>query len=174
MLTNQTAEKTPSVVIELAPHLHDFLYHEFACSKKKYDGVMITVTNDIGKYIQSMIDISNTPKNQEIKENPIKLYLPTQEWNHYIFQKNFLFVPVWRQKMIQDYIEASFRIRIREYFQEGYSKGFKQERILQSFLLSYNIKNNAINYDAVKKYDYRYRQKIREEVGKEIQLADCL
>ncbi len=25
----------PSVTIELAPYLHDYLYHEFGCRKKK-------------------------------------------------------------------------------------------------------------------------------------------
>jgi hypothetical protein len=170
-MPNQTTEEKPNIVIELAPHLHDFLYHEFACNKKETDGVVITGANETGKYIQSMVAISNSPKYQEIKENPIKIYLPTQEWNHSLFRTNFLYVPVWKQKMIQFYIEALFRLRISEYFQEGYEKGFKQEQILQSFLLSYNIKNNVINYDAIKKYDYRNRRKVKEEVSKEIQLT---
>ena len=37
--------------------------------------------------------------------------------------------------------------------------------------MAYNIKNNAINYDAVKKYDYRNRKKMIKEVNKEIQLS---
>ncbi|KAA6322771.1 hypothetical protein EZS27_027717 [termite gut metagenome] len=168
MKTNQTIEEKPNVIIELAPYLHDFLYHEFGCDKKKDDGVIITVSNDIGMIIQSMIEFSNIPKQQEIKDHPIKLYLPLQEWNHFLYRRSFLYVPVWKQRMIQGYIETSFRIHIREYFQEGYDKGFKQEQILQAFLTSYNIKQNAINYDAIKKYDYRNRRKIREEVGREI------
>jgi hypothetical protein len=170
---SQTIEEKPNVVIELEPYLHDFLYHEFGCNKKN-DGVIITVSNDAGRFIQSMIEFSNIPKQQEIKEHPIKLYLPVQGWNHFVYQRNFLYVPVWKQKMIQDYIESSFRLRIREYFEEGYGKGFKQEQILQAFLNSYNIKENATNYDAIKKYDYRCRQKIRKEVSKEIQLSNCL
>ncbi|KAA6338508.1 hypothetical protein EZS27_013483 [termite gut metagenome] len=170
---NQTIEEKPNVIIELPPHLQDFLYHEFGCDKKK-EGVVISSANDAGKYIQSMIAFSNSPKTSEIKEHPIKLYLPVQEWNHFLYKRNFLYVPVGKQKMIQDYLEASFHIRIREYFIEGYSKGFKQEQLLQAFLNSYNIKQNAVSYDAVKKYDYRYRQKIRKEISQEIQLADFL
>ena len=35
----------PSVTIELAPYLHDYLYHEFGCRKE--GGVMVATTNDL-------------------------------------------------------------------------------------------------------------------------------
>ncbi|KAA6326469.1 hypothetical protein EZS27_024425 [termite gut metagenome] len=170
---SQTTTEKPNVIIELDAYLHDFLYHEFGCDKQN-DGVIITVSNDIGMIIQSMIEFSNIPKQQEIKDNPIKLYLPVQEWNHFIYKRNFLYVPVWKQRMIQDYLKSLFRLRIKEYFTEGYAKGFKQEQILQAFLVAYNIKNNALNYDTIKKYDYRNRKKIKEEVNREIQLVDYI
>ena len=139
----------PSVTIELAPYLHDYLYHEFGCRKE--GGVMVAPTNDLGKMIQSMVTIKDRPPRLPLKENPITLYLPTQEWNHFILNENFLC--------------------IREYFVAGYEKGFKQDKIIKAFLMAYNIKNNAINYDAVKKYDYRNRKKMIKEVNKEIQLS---
>ena len=80
-------------------------------------------------------------------------------------------MPEWKQRMLQDYIEASFRIRIREYFVAGYEKGYKQDRIIRAFLMAYNIKNNAINYDAVKKIDYRNRKRMIKEVNNDIQLS---
>lgn len=159
----------PNVTIELAPHLHDYLYHEFGC--KKEGGIIVTTTNDMGKMIQSMVTISAIPAKLPLKDNPITLYLPIQEWNHFILNENFIHIPDWKQRMLQDYIEASFRIRIREYFVAGYEKGFKQDKIIKAFLMAYNIKNNAINYDAVKKYDYRNRKKMIQEVNKEIQLS---
>lgn len=159
----------PNVTIELAPHLHDYLYHEFGC--KKESGVIVTTTNDMGKMIQAMVTISAIPAKLPLKDNPITLYLPIQEWNHFILNENFIHIPDWKQRMLQDYIEASFRIRIREYFVAGYEKGFKQDKIIKAFLMAYNIKNNAINYDAVKKYDYRNRKKMIQEVNKEIQLS---
>ena len=73
--------------------------------------------------------------------------------------------------MLREYIEASYRIRIREYFVAGYEKGYKQDRIIRAFLYAYNIKNNAINYDTVKKYDYRNRQRMVKEVDRDIQLS---
>lgn len=37
--------------------------------------------------------------------------------------------------------------------------------------MAYNIKNNAINYDAVKKIDYRNRKRMIKEVNNDIQLS---
>lgn len=160
----------PNVKIELQPYLHDYLYHDFGCSRQD-DGVQISSGNDMGKFIQAMVTISDRPPKQPIKDNPITLYLPIQEWNHFVLQENFIYIPEWKQRMLQEYIEASFRLRIREYFVAGYEKGYKQDKIIRAFLLAYNIKNNALNYDAVKKYDYRNRQRMIKEVNKDIQLS---
>ncbi|WP_321424888.1 transcriptional regulator [uncultured Bacteroides sp.] len=159
----------PSITIELAPHLHDFLYHEF--DSRKDGGVMINSSNDIGKMVQAMVTVNDRPPKIPLKDNPITLILPITEWNHRILIENFIFIPEWKQRMLQEYIESSYRIRIREYFVAGYEKGYKQDKIIKAFLMAYNIKNNAINYDAVKKFDYRNRKRIVKEVNKDIQLS---
>lgn len=158
----------PTVTIELQPYLHDFLYHEFGCPRSD-EAVVIKASNDMGRFIQSMITVNDRPPKQAIKENPITLALPVQEWNHFLFRDNFIYIPEWKQRMIQNYVEASFRLRIREYFMAGYAKGYKQDRIIRAFLMAYNIKNNVTNYDQVKKYDYRNRQKAIKEVKRDIQ-----
>ena len=94
-----------------------------------------------------------------------------QEWNHSIFSENFVYIPEWKQKQLRLFIEAQFRLRIKEYFFVGYSKGYKQDKIIQAFLHSYNIKRNAVNYDTVKKYDYRNRRRITTEIANELQLS---
>ena len=160
----------PQVTIELAPYLHDYLYHEFGTPRGE-EGVTVKSSNDLGKLIQSMVSVSDRPPRQALKEHPVTLLLPIQEWNHFIFRENFIYIPEWKQRMLQDYIEASFRIRVREYFVAGYEKGYKQDRIIRAFLYAYNIKNNALNYDAVKKYDYRNRQRMIHEVDREIQAS---
>lgn len=161
----------PYVTIELQPYLHDYLYHEFGCNRSADDGVQITSANDMGKFIQAMVTVSDRPPKQPLKDHPITLYLPIREWNHFILQENFIYIPEWKQRMLQDYIEASFRIRIREYFVSGYEKGYKQDKIVKAFLAAYSIKANSLSYDTVKKYDYRNRQRIIKEVNQDIQLA---
>lgn len=161
----------PYVTIELQPYLHDFLYHEFGCTRGTDEYIQVTSANDLGKFIQAMVTVSDRPPQQSLKDYPIKLCLPIREWNHFILKENFIYIPEWKQQMLRDYIEASFRIRIREYFVSGYEKGYKQDRIIKAFLAAYNIKANALNYDAVKKYDYRNRRRIVKEVNHDIQLT---
>ncbi|MDR0939941.1 MAG: transcriptional regulator [Mediterranea sp.] len=157
----------PNVTIELPPHLHDYLYHEFGCPRGG-EGVQVSSANDIGKFIQAMVTISDRPPKQALKDHPITLLLPVQEWNHRVLTENFICIPEWKQRMLADYIEASFRLRIREYFVAGYERGYRQNKIVEGFLMAYDIKNNAINYDAVKKYDYRNRQRVIREVDRDI------
>jgi len=135
------------------------------------DGVNITSAHEIGKMVQAMITVSDRPRSLGLKDNPITLYLPISEWNHRIFDENFLYIPEWKQRMLQEYIEASYRLKIREYFLAGYERGYKQDKIIKAFLCAYDIKNNSINYDAIKKYDYRNRQKVIREVNSDIQLS---
>ena len=102
----------PNVIIELKPYLHDYLYHEFGC-RPTDQWVNVTAATDIGKFIQAMVTVTDRPPKQAIKYHPIPLYLPIQEWNHFILQENFINIPEWKQRMLQSYIEASFRIRVR-------------------------------------------------------------
>ncbi len=158
----------PRVTINLEPYLQDFLWHEFGCSKNE-EGVIITSAHDIGEMILSQVVALDRPPKLQNMENPITLLLPTLEWNHYLFRDNFICIPELRQKQVQKYIKAYYHLRIKEYFVAGYAKGYKQDVIIRSFLEHYNIKNNATSYDAVKKYDYRSRQKIIKEVNRDIQ-----
>lgn len=160
----------PFVTIDLAPHLQDFLFHELRLNRKSGE-LMADGTHDIGRMIQSMVTVTDRPRKQEIGENPLRITLPVQEWNHAIFSENFVYIPEWKQKQLRLFIEAEFRLRIKEYFFVGYAKGFRQDKIIQAFLHSYNIKRNAINYETVKKYDYRNRRRITAEIAKELQLS---
>ena len=156
----------PKITIDLPLYLQDFLHHEFKV--KRSDELIIDGTTDIGKIIQAMITVSDRPRRQEIKDSPLTLYLPVQEWNHAIFTENFIYVPEWKQQQLRLYIEAEFRLRIKEFFFSGYSKGYSQKDIINAFLQAYNMKYNSINYETVKKYDFRYRRKVKSDIAKDI------
>lgn len=80
----------PSVTIDLAPHLHDFIYNEFN-TDRKMDGVLVIIGFDIGKMIEAMITTFKSSATVALKDSPIKLYLPIQNWNHRILAENFYF-----------------------------------------------------------------------------------
>lgn len=159
----------PYVIIDLEPKLQDFLYHEFGFTK--VGEVELTRTKDIGEFINAMITISDRPPKIPFGDYPFKLYLPTEEYNWRILRENFIFVPKWKQKQIQDYLDACFKLRVREFFCTGYSKGYKQDKIIKAFLDNYDIKNNKINYDMIKKIDFRNRKNEIKKIREEIQLS---
>ena len=118
-----------------------------------------------------MYAISDRPVKGVEMESPLSIILPVQESNHYILEHNFIYIPQWKAKMIQYFLEATFRSRVREYFIVGYEKGFSQDKIINAFLMAYNIKKNKISYDQIKKIDYRNRQRVTKQIDHEIQLA---
>lgn len=157
-----------TINISLEPHLQDFLRHEFKCDN---DGtIVVTKRENIGLYLLSMWTITEFPVKRKYKY-PCVIALPFRRDNHYILSRNFIYVPVWREKLISNYIEAEFRLRVREFFTIGYEKKFQQKHIIDGFLQAYNIKNNALNYDRIKKLDFRNRRNFAKRIVREIQLS---
>lgn len=156
----------PCITIDLPHYLQDFLFHEF--KQEGEERLVANGTSDIGKMIQSMITVSDRPRKLEIKDEPLVVYLPVQAWNHILFQENFIYIPEWKQAQLKLFIEAQFRLRLKEFFHTGYEKGYKQDRIIMAFLTHYNIKHNSLNYDMIKKYDYRHRRKLKKEIANEL------
>ena len=157
----------PLINIDLQPFLIDFLHHEFAESE---DGIVIDTDNDIGKFINSMITVSAFPPAPPKTDSSIVMYLPMRSWNHHVLSGNFITVVPWKRRMIEEYVQAQFNLRLRDFFLTGYEKGFPQKQLIDAFLSFYSIKNNTINFDMVKKKDYRNRKHIIEEVKRAVQL----
>lgn len=157
----------PFIHIDLPALYIDFLYHEF---DEVDDGLMLKTTTDVGKYINSMITVSAQPPVPPITDHNVIIYLPINYWNHHILSGNFITVISWKRKMIEQYLMSEFKLRVKEFFLVGYDKGFSQDKIIKAFLAFYSIKNNTVNYDSIKKMDYRNRQKTTDEVKRGIQL----
>lgn len=157
------------LIIDLKPQLEDFLRHEMSCK----DGpIMLSRSNDAGKFLYSMINTCSIPPKKIEHQNPVELAIPLTSANKHIIRYRFLFVSKWAEEKIQDYLDASFRFRMHMMFELGYKKGYAQKDIIESILQAYNMRNTAVNYDFVKKADYRHRRKIREMIFKDLQCAD--
>ena len=68
----------------------------------------------------------------------------------------------WGEQKINDFIEVEFRQRMRLIFEAGYQKKCSQKEIIEAIMEEYNIKNCTLNYDAIKKSDYRNQKKVRK------------
>ena len=156
------------VTIDLEKNLQSFLMHEF----KTEDGlVKLNSTSDIGKYILSMVSVTDLPDRGESYRNPVKLALPYMRETHYQLQEQFCKISRFRQAQIRCFLQAEFHLRIKEFFYAGRKRGYGQDIIITAFMDAYDIKPNSMSYDMLKQFDYRHRRQITREAKKEIQLS---
>lgn len=160
----------PTITISLLPHLADFLRKEFSVTKT--DEIIITRRKDIGRMISSQILSSELPVNRPFIDNAVKLILPITESNYYILNGRFLWISQWGEEKIRDYIDCEFRRRVRDMFELGYKKHYPQKQIIEGILQGYNLRNNALNFDMIKKIDYRNNVNFRKTIFADIQNAD--
>jgi hypothetical protein len=160
----------PTITIDLKKHLESFLLHEF--EKDKAGRILLHRRSSIGKIINLMWDASDRPVPPPKRENPVTFVLSLSKADAYVKTHRFLYVPTWMEEYVQTFLEEEFRRRVRDFFSIGYEKGFKQKNIIEGFLQAYDIKNNAINFDMIKKMDYRGRKNIKKYIKMEIQNSD--
>lgn len=166
-LTNISALNKPNVTISLKPHLADFCRHEFKSSKEGF--IILNRRHIIGKQINGLYFISEFPQRRPLKDNQVTFVLPVTEKNVYILQSRFYYVPKWAEEKIQDFIESEMYDRMRTYFEKGYQKNYTQKQIVEAILQKYNIKHTALNFEAIKKMDYRNQRKIREMIYNDLE-----
>ena len=168
LMENQNFESQPVIILDLRPNLHDFLIYEFG--EDSEGKIKLNKRNEIGMFIDSMWSVSDLPvKNKYL--HPVTLILPINHDTHYVVKYNFIFFSQWKTTQINDYIESFFRLRVREFFQTGYEKGYCQKFIIEGILASMNIKRNSFTYDMLKQMDYRNRRNTIKRVVEDIQSA---
>ena len=155
------------ITIDLPPHLADYCRHEFGVDNE--GNIILRRSHDIGKQIYSHILTSDLPRKQLPGLHPTLFIIPVTKSNRYILGSRFLYISRWGEEKIQDYIESDFNQRMRILFEAGYRKNYSQKQIIEAILQAYNIKNTSLNYEAVKKSDYRNQKKIRRLVFDDLQ-----
>lgn len=155
------------ITIDLPPHLADFCRHEFG---EDTDGnIILRRSHDIGRQIYAQILTSDLPKKELPWTHPASFIIPVTRSNRYVLVSRFLYISRWGEEKIRDYIESDFNQRMRILFEAGYRKNYSQKQIIEAILQAYNIKNTSLNYEAVKKSDYRNQKKIRRLVFDDLQ-----
>lgn len=160
----------PSIIISIEPHLADFLRREFFVNKN--GEVLLSRRNDIGKMIASVVLTSDLPVKRPFCKHPLTLILPVTKNNHYVLSTRYLHVSQWGEEKIQDFVSSEFRRRVRDMFELGYKKHYPQKQIIEGILRGYNLRDNALNFDMIKKIDYRNSVNFRKSVFSDIQNAD--
>jgi hypothetical protein len=156
----------PAITLDLNEYIEDFLIHDFG--RDQEGRITVTHYSPVGLLIDSLWESSDYPVKSPERKNPVTLVLPVRPDDWYQKTGKFIYVPEKKEIILRQNLEYEFQRRIRDFFSIGYEKKFKQKDIIDSFLSAYNIKHNALNFDQMKKWDYRTRKRFKESVGKEI------
>jgi len=154
------------VTVSLKPHLADFCRHEFGL---KNNEIQINRNHEIGKFISSLILVSEFPRKPRQFEYPVEFILPSTPFLD--FDKNFIYISAWGEQRLQDYLQALFDLRMQLFFFVGYQKNYEQKQIIEGVMRGYNIRHSSLSYEQIKKNDYRKRVRTELSVFQDIQSA---
>jgi hypothetical protein len=158
-----------SITIDLNPVLEGYCRWIFEMPKRC--DIKVNQNHDIGKHICSSFQVGRSHDPRPVLINPVTFILPITEHNHYIFKTKPIHVNKFYESQIVNYIDAYFGIWVREKFELGYLMDQDQRAIIEAILTIINVRNNADNYEMVKKRDYRVQKK-KEQIRFEM-LLNC-
>lgn len=151
-------ESRPRIVISLHPVLEAYCRWIFKTEVSDKE-ISIDRRHDIGKHIYSHVMQNKYPVKGPEKSNPVVFILPLHD-NH--IKNKFLFVDQWGESKINDFIRSDFNAWCRRRFEVGFLYGWTQKEITDAIMRGLNLRENVVNFDAIKKNDYRNRRKIEE------------
>lgn len=154
--------KKPKIIISLDPLFEAYCRFIFNTPQKQKE-IVVNRKKDIGKLINSNVSSSDLPVKRPFIVNPVVFILPVNPVNRHSVSSHFLKVSSWGEQKIQDGIEYEYRKWVERRFEIGYEKKWSQKEIIDAVIRGLNVRNNAANFDAVKKIDYRNRRKTEEK-----------
>lgn len=150
----------PYVSMDLPLYLNAFCRFIFNTPPED-DAIEVNRLHDIGKLIHSNIQACEFPV-KKYEEGSTIFILPINQENAYPMNSNFLTLTTWGRQKIKDGLEYEYRKWIARRFEMGYERGYAQKDIVYAILRALNLRDNAVNFDGIKKIDYRNRRKMSE------------
>lgn len=157
-------ESRPRIKLSLNP-LHEAYCRFIFNSHNNREYIIMSRRHDLGKLIFSHIMSGDFSCSRPVLENAVTFILPIPSNEHgYWLNYRFIYFPRWAEEKINDAIDYDFRCWVKERFRIGYEEeGMDQRTIINAILRGLNVRNNAANFDMIKKIDYRNRRK-KEEI----------
>ncbi len=153
----------PKIIIDLDPVLEAYCRYVFSTPPNQKE-IVVSRHHDIGKLIHSNIIASDLPIRRPFLKNSVIFILPVNYKNQHAMKNHFLAVSNWGEQKISDGIEFEFRSWVKQRFEIGYNeKRMDRKDIIDAILRGLNLRNNAANFDTIKKIDYRNRRRIEEK-----------
>lgn len=153
----------PRITFNLDPILINYCRYIFKTPPNQ-KLIVLNRRVDLGKLIFSHIQSGDVKNERPFIEHPISFILPMPGGKHVHWLKyRHLYIPNWVEDKFSMSIEYEFKWWAREKFRVGYEEeGWDQKTIVNAILRGLNVRNNAVNFDTIKKIDYRNRRKVEE------------
>ena len=156
------------IILDLPPHLEAYCRAVFKTPPSS-TAIQLNRRHHLGEFIFGCISVEKIWEKRDTMLNPVEFILPDTDGHIvYAYRTNYVYFKKWVEVILISHIEGDFRIHLKAAFAEGYDRGWKQDRIVLGILRELNLRSNAVNYEMVKKIDYRNRRKKEEKDGKEI------
>ena len=158
--TAETQPK-PHIILDINPVHEAFCRYIFKCGPND-EAITINRKHDIGKLISSAIITADRQELRPLGKHPVTFILPTNEDNCFL-KDRFIKVSEWGEQKIQDGITAEFNLWIKRRYEIGYEMNMEKKQIVEAILRGLNLRNQVVNFDAIKKNDYRNRRRMEEK-----------
>lgn len=157
-------ESKPQITIDIN-QVHEAYLRFIFSTPEKNRYIILSRRQDIGRLISSHIMSGDFQSKRPLMLHPVTFILPVPRTEiGYWLQKRHLYFPDWAQSKINDAVEYEFRCWVKERFRIGYEdERMDQKTIINAILRGLNVRNNSVNFDMIKKIDYRNKRK-REEI----------
>ena len=152
------------VEVELKEYHYRFLCHIFQCRKD----LKIHRDHEIGRFIFAHISYSDYPLKRKKKENPVSIEIP-KTLNG--LNRKFPYISPENNIKISDYIESYFTLYFREFIFTCRKFNIQYKDAYNMFIEAHDIGHDAINFERLKKNDYRFREKMKDFIVLGIQRA---
>ncbi len=151
----------PKITLHLDPVHEAYCRYIFSTPGQQRE-IVISRYHDIGKLIHSNVLAKDLPVRRPFLEHPVTFILPVNPDNQHAITRHFLYCTKWGEQKIRDGIEYEFKSWVRRRFEIGYKNKLDQKEIVEAILRGLSLRENAINFDTIKKIDYRNRRRIEE------------
>lgn len=153
--------QSPYVWVPLTGIQQDIVRHE---SQRWADGWMLRTTSAVGQMICSQVQPADTRQPSLSSKDGLKLYIPLTGPYRHLIDSHWLSVSPFGVRQIAAYIDAWFRLVVRQWFFEGRQRGYTQKQICEAVIGEYGFWSSADNFSLIKKMDFRERRKLTAEV----------
>lgn len=153
--------QSPYVWLPLTGIQQDIVRHE---SQRMADGWMLRTTSAVGQMICSLVRPSDVRPQPLQRREGLKLYVPLTGPYRHLLDSHWLCIPPFGVRQIGAYVDAWFRLVVRQWFFEGRQRGYTQKQICEAVIGEYGFWSSADNFSLLKKMDFRERRKLTSEV----------